>query len=140
MEKHKLCTEKIVKKTLKEFEKRKLKQADDKIITNRKQALAIALSKADDECKYTKTEYKDLKEKVDAFFNEPIINKIPLTNVIETRQLIEYYYSKKDYKKCIKYESMIFHYIILAGAKGIEITENVWKELKAIKKLEYKRY
>ena len=140
MERHNKCKEDIIRKTLKEFEKGKLKQSDGKIIKNRKQALAIGLSRGDEECEYTKKGYNELEQKVEDFFNERIKDKIRLTNIIDTRKIIEYNYSKKNYKKCLKYEVMLYHYIILAVSKGLEISENVWKELKAIKKLDYKRY
>ena len=140
MDSHKKCSKKIVEKTMKEYEKRKLKQSDDKIIKNRKQAIAIALSKVDDECKYTKSEYEILEDNVEEFFNTPIDKNIPLSKIVEIRKLIEYYYSKKLYKKCHKYEVLLWHYIIFAASKGIEISDNIWKELKAIKKLDYKRF
>lgn len=140
MEKHKKCSKKAIEKTMKEFENRQLIQSDGRVIKNKKQALAIGLKRAEKQCGYTPKGYEELKIKVDEFFNKPINIKIPLTNIIETRQLIEYYYSKGVYKKCAKYEVMLWHYVVLVASKGGDVSDNVWKELKAIKKLDYKRY
>jgi len=137
---HDKCSKKIIDKTMKDFEKRKLKQRDEKVIKDRKQALAIGLTRVEEECKYSSKEYKEVEKSLNQFLLEEPSNKIVLSRVIETRQLIEYFYKEKNLKKCKKFEILLWHYIISAVSKNLEVTQNVWKELKAIKKLEYTRY
>ena len=126
--------------TMKDFEKNKLKQRDEKVIKNRKQAVAIGLNRVEEECSYSKKEYKELENKVKEFLTSDPKDKIPLSRVIETKQLIEFYYKNKNFGKCKKYEIMLWHYIVSAVSMNIEVSENVWKELKAIKKMDFKRY
>ncbi len=129
-----------MEETMKEFEKNKLKQRDDKIIKNRKQAVAIGLSRVEDKCKYSKDEYKLLEKKVLEFLASKPEEKIPLSRVIETKQLIEHYFKQKDYKKCKKFEILLWHYIVGSVSMNIEITDNIWTELKAIKQLDFPRF
>lgn len=137
---HEKCSRKIMEETMKDFEKEKLKQRDETVVENRKQAVAIALSRVEEKCKYSKGEYKELENKVIEFLESDPEGKIPLSRVIETRQLIEYYFKNKDYKKCKKYEVMLWHYVITAVSYKIDVTDNIWKEIKAIKKLDFKRF
>lgn len=137
---HEKCAKDIMHKTMKEYETKKLKQRDDKIIKNRKQAVAVGLSRVEDKCKYNKNEYQELENKVLEFVTSKPEAKIPLTRVIEARQLIEYFYKKEDYKKCKKYEILLWHYIITAVSMKFEISSNIWKELKTIKKMDFKRF
>ena len=135
---HEKCTEKIMEKTIKEFKAGKLKQKDKKIITDRKQAVAIGLAKVEATCKFSQSEYKKLEAKVLEFVLSKPKDHIPLSRVIETKDLIKHYYNMKKFKKCRKYEILLLHYII--NAKNFEITNNIWSELKAIKKMPFKRY
>jgi hypothetical protein len=137
---HDKCSKKIMDKTMKDFEKRKLKQRDEKVINDRKQALAVGLSRVEDECKYSSKEYKEVEKSLNKFLLEEPSDKIVLSRVIEARQLIEYFYKEKNFKKCKKFEILLWHYIVSAVSKNIEVSQNVWKELKAIKKLDYTRF
>lgn len=137
---HDKCSKKIMDKTMKDFEKRKLKQRDEKVIKNRKQALAVGLSRVEDECKYSSKEYKEVEKSLTKFLQDEPSDKIVLSRVIEARQLIEYFYKEKKFKKCKKFEILLWHYIISSVSKNLEVSENVWKELKAIKKLDFNRY
>ena len=136
---HDKCSKKIMDKTMKDFEKRKLKQRDEKVIKNRKQALAVGLSRVEDECKYSSKEYKEVEKSLTEFLQDEPSDKIVLSRVIEARQLIEYFYKEKNFKKCKKFEILLWHYIISSVSKNLEVSENVWKELKAIKKLDFNR-
>ena len=136
---HDKCSKKIMDKTMKDFEKRKLKQRDEKVIKDRKQALAVGLSRVEEECKYSSKEYKDIEKALETFLQDEPSNKIILSRVIETRQLIDYFYKEKNFKKCKKFEILLWHYIISSVSKNLEVSENVWKELKAIKKLDFNR-
>ena len=97
------CQKKIIDSTMKEYEEKKLKVSGKRIVKDRKQALAIALNYAENNCKYTSNDYKLIKEKVNEFLyndNRKISKtRVPLTNVIETKVLIQYYLKKKKYKK-----------------------------------------
>ena len=137
---HDKCSRKIMTEVMGEFEDKKLKMSNEKLVKNRKQAVAIGLSRVEEKCKYSKNEYKELEKKVLEFVSSKPDEKIPLSRVIETRQLIEFYFKEKDYKKCKKYEILLWHYIVGAVSMKIDISDNIWQELKAIKKLEFPRF
>ena len=87
------CREKTVSDTLRLYEQKKLKASGDKKVTNRKQAIAIALSNAKYNCKYSKNDYQKIYAKVKEFlYNDDrkiSKKKVPLTNVVETIILIK---------------------------------------------------
>jgi hypothetical protein len=137
---YKKCSRKIMTEVMDEFKKNKLKSRKEEIIKNKKQALAIGLSTVENKCVYSKDEYKQLEKKILEFLVSKPDKKIPLSNIIQTKQLIEYYYKKKDYKKCKKLEILLWRYIVSSVSTNIKITNNIWSELKAIKKLDFKRF
>ena len=137
---HEKCSRKIMTEVMGEYEDKKLKTRDKKIVKNRKQAVAIGLSRVEDKCKYSKDEYKELEKKVLEFVSSKPEEKIPLSRVVEVKQLIEHYYKEKDYKKCKKFEILLWHYIVGSVSMNIEITDNIWAELKAIKQLDFPRF
>jgi hypothetical protein len=137
---YKKCSRKIMTEVMDEFKENKLKSRKEEIIKNKKQALAIGLSIVEKKCEYSKDEYKQLEEKVLEFLKSKPDKKIPLSSIIQTKHLIEYYYKKKDYKKCKKIEILLWHYIVSSVSINIKITNNIWSELKAIKKLDFKRF
>lgn len=132
------CKKKIVNKVMKDFEQLKLKQRDETVVTNSKQAIAIALSKADDDCKLSSSDYKELEIKVITFLTSKSSKKIVFSRIIETKHIIEYY-AKKNIKKARKYEIELWHYLISCVSKGLEITENIWEQLNEIKNIDYNR-
>lgn len=127
------CKQKYVDETMKEFESKKLQISGKRIVKDRKQAIAIALNIAERKCKYTKNDYKLLREKVKEFlFNDDrkiSEKKVPLTNVIESRILYEYFIKKKDYKNSKIIKNGLIKRIIDAGRKGIIISKNIYNEL-----------
>ena len=137
---HDKCSRKIMNETIKEFEKNKLKQRDDKVIHNKKQAIAIGLNRVGNECSYTKNEYVQLEKNIKEFLSSKVENKISLSKIIETRKLIEYHFTNKNYNKCKKFEAMLWYYILSAVSENIEITDKIWNEIKAIKKIDFKRF
>jgi len=137
---YKKCSRKIMTEVMDEFKENKLKSRKEEIIKNKKQALAIGLSTVENKCVYSKDEYKQLEKKILEFLASKPDKKIPLSNIIQTKQLIEYYYKKKDYKKCKKLEILLWRYIVSSVSTNIKITNNIWSELKAIKKLDFKRF
>ena len=132
---HKKCSTKIVHDTMKEFENKKLKLRNNTVVKDRKQAIAIALSQAENKCTYSSKEYKILEIKVKEFLSFEIKDKIPLTRVIETRELIEYYNKKKNIKKCHKYERALWYLILTSIKHGVKVSRNIWDELNTIKNI-----
>ena len=133
------CREKFLAQILGEFEKGKLKMANKKKIKKRTQAIAIALSMAQRNCKYTKKDLKEVEEKVMMFLknDKRKISKkrIPLTNVIETRVLIKNYIKSKNNKKAKLLYKLLMLRIINAKKNNISISKNIFKEIEYIKKL-----
>ena len=64
------CRQKYLDKILDEFENKKLKLSNNKKVTDRKQAIAIALSMAQDKCKYTNKDLKQVETKVNNFLDK----------------------------------------------------------------------
>jgi len=137
---HDKCTSKKVSKVMKEFEKKKLKQRDGKIIKNRKQAIAVALSQAEEECKISKVEYEEMQENVVTYLTSKPKDKIILSRIIEARELVEYYFIKDKHKKCRQLEALLWHYILSCITSGLNISKNIWNELNKIKNIDFKRF
>lgn len=133
---YKDCQKKYMDETMKEFKEKKLKVSGKRIVKDRKQAVAIGLNTAQRKCKYTKNDYQLIKEKVEEFLynDERIISKtkVPLTNVIEARILIEYYFNKKENRKANKLKKDLLKRIVEAGKNGIKITKNIFEEIHKI--------
>jgi hypothetical protein len=136
---HEKCRDNIMKKTMKEFETRTLKLRNGKVITNNKQAVAIALNKIEDECSYSLKEIKELEKTVVVYLTTKPKDKIILSRIVETKQIIEYYNKHKDNNKCQKYEILLWHFIILAVSHDLKISGKIWEELKEIKNMNFKR-
>ena len=115
------------------LKKKKLKISGSRIVKDRKQALAIGLNTAQRNCKYNKNDYSEIKEKVKNFLyddNRKISDsRVPLTNVIETRVLFDYYHNKNDTRKANKLKNDLIKRIVESGKDGIKISKNVFKEL-----------
>ena len=133
------CREKFLAQILGEYEKGKLKMRNDKKVKKRNQAIAIALSMAQRNCKYTKKDLREVEEKVMMFLknDKRKISKkrIPLTNVIETRILIKNYLKMGKKTKAKKLYKLLMLRIIKAEKSGIKISPNIIKEVESIKKL-----
>ena len=130
------CQKKYIDETMKEFENKKLKVSGKRIVKDRKQAVAIGLNTAQRKCKYTKNDYQLIKDKVKEFLyddNRKISqSRVPLTNVIETRVLIEYYQNKKETRKANKLKDDLIKRIVESGKDGIKITKNIFEEMNKI--------
>lgn len=137
---HDKCTSLKVKKVMREFEKGKLKQKDGKKINNPKQAVAIGLSKAEKECKISKSEYKQMEKEVILYLKTNVTDKIVLSRIIEARELIEYYLKKNKIKKCKMFEILLYHFITNCVNSKITISSNIWSEINKIKNLDFERY
>ena len=130
------CQKKYMDETMKEFKEKKLKVSGKRIVKDRKQAVAIGLNTAQRKCKYTKNDYQLIKEKVKNFlYNDDRTiskSKVPLTNVIETRVLIEYYNNKKEKRKANKIKNDLLKRIVESGKDGVKITKNIFEEINKI--------
>ena len=133
------CREKFLAQILGEYEKGKLKMRNDKKVKKRNQAIAIALSMAQRNCKYTKKDLREVEEKVMMFLKKDkrkiSEKRIPLTNVIETRILIKNYLKMGKKTKAKKLYKLLMLRIIKAEKSGIKISPNIIKEVESIKKL-----
>ena len=132
------CREKFLAQILGEYEKGKLKMRNDKKVKKRNQAIAIALSMAQRNCKYTKKDLREVEEKVMMFLKKDkrkiSEKKIPLTNVIETRILIKNYLKMGKKTRAKKLYKLLMLRIIKAEKSGIKISPNILKEVSSIKK------
>lgn len=133
------CREKFLSQILGEYERGKLKMRNDKKVKKRNQAIAIALSMAQRNCKYTKKDLKEVEDKVMMFLKKDkrkISGKrLPLTNVIETKILIKNYLKMNKKSKAKELYKLLMIRIIDAGRDGIDITKNIFDEVSEIKKM-----
>lgn len=133
---YEICSKKYLDKIIKEFEKGTLKLRNNKIVKDRKQAIAIALNMAQDKCTRNKSEFTHMKDKIHNFLLDDkrkiSESRIPLTNIIECRLLINYYIKKHKIKKAKEIEYLLIKRITKAANKGIKIDKNVWDELHII--------
>lgn len=131
------CREKSISDTLRLFKQKKLTSSGDKKVTNKKQAIAMALSNAKYNCKYSKKDYKKIYEKVKIFlYNDDrkiSEKKVPLTNVIETIILIKKFIKSDKKYKARKLKKDLITRIIKSGKDGIKITKNIFNELYQIR-------
>jgi len=127
---YKECSSNIMEKTMKEYEDHKLKQRDGKIIKNHSQAIAIGLSLVQKNCKYTKEEMMKLITHVDEFLEKK--GKVKLTNVIQTKTVINYYLKKKNYKKSFNYLAMLIERVHKSKLGSDDTSKHIINEMKNI--------
>ena len=123
------CRQKFLDKILNEFENKKLKLRNNKKVKDRKQAIAIALSMAQDKCKYTNKDLKQVEIKVNKFLldDDRKISKsrVPLTNVIETQVMINKFLKDNKKAKAKKYAFLLNQRIFSAMKNNINIPKNI---------------
>lgn len=127
------CKSEIVNSYMKKFERGKMKLANDKPITNRKQAIAVALSLSEKICsgKINKTDMKDMEQKVQKMIYgqdqmEILDTKLQLSNVKKALYLLDKY---KPSKKKKKLERDLLLRVIYAFGKG-NCNKNVVNDIK----------
>jgi len=125
----KKCSEEIISKTIDEFNQKDLKLKNSKIVKDKKQALAIALNTAQTKCKYTKTEITELTDKIDIFLQNK--DKISLSNVVQTKEIITNYVDKKNYKKAYTYLLLLINRVF---ENKDELNNNIIKQFNNLKK------
>ena len=110
---------------------------NDKKVKKKNQAIAIALSMAQRNCKHTRKDLREVEEKVMNFLknDKRKISKkrIPLTNVIETRILIKNYIKSNKKSKSKKLYKLLLNRIMKAKKNNIKISLNVIQEVNKIK-------
>ena len=131
------CRRKFLSQILSEYEKGKLKMSNNKKVKKRVQAIAIALSMAQRNCKYNKKDLLEVEKKVMKFLKRDerkiAEKRIPLTNVIETRILIKNYIKMNKKIKAKNLYKLLMKRIL--KSKKIKITDNILNEVNKIKKL-----
>lgn len=130
---HDTCKHDIVSEIIKEFKKKKLKSKSKQIVTDKHQALAIALSKAHAECTYTPSDIKHLIEKVNNDLHD-IMKELNLSNIIETRDAIQILLKKKS-KKVYIFKKLLWDKIIKSEINNKKLTKHIWNEIKKIHEL-----
>ena len=123
------CRQRYLDKILDEFENKQLKLRNNKKVKDRKQAIAIALSMAQDKCKYTNKDLKQVEIKVNKFLldDDRKISKsrVPLTNVIETQVMIKKFIKDNKKAKAKKYAFLLNQRIFNAMKNEINIPKNI---------------
>lgn len=129
------CKQKIIDNYMKKFERGELKGANNKIIKNRMQAVAVALSISDKICE-SKISTKDIafkEERVGKMLygkDGKLLNtKLQLSNVKNAIFLMNYYKKKKKTKKLRELREALITRTLLACFEN-NVTKNVQKEIK----------
>ena len=129
------CREKYVEKIMKEFKQKKLKLRNNTVVTDRKQAIAIAINMAMAECILTK-DFSKIEKKIMMFLLEDhrkiSETRVPLTDVIETRILINKYIKLKNKAKAHKLYMLLVERVTKAAIKKIKVDSHIWEELYTI--------
>jgi hypothetical protein len=128
------CRTDTMEKTMKDFEKKKLKDRGENIINNRKQAIAIGLTTVHAECKYNSSEKVDLIEKVNRDLNT-IDKMLNLTNIIETKDAIKILLKKKNSKQIYVFKKLLWDKILNNMVKDGKLNKQEWEEIKKIHNL-----
>ena len=131
------CRNLYVEKIMKEFNLKKLKLRNNKVVTDKKQALAIAINMAIKKCIPNKEDFDKIEKKIMMFLlnDKRKISKtrIPLTDVIETRMLIKI--NIKNKIKAHKLYMLLVERITKAAVANIKIDKHIWDELNIIQKM-----
>lgn len=129
------CKQKIIDNYMKKFERGELKGANNKIIKNRMQAVAVALSISDKICE-SKISTKDIafkEERVDKMLygkdGKLLSSSLQLSNVKNAIFLMNYYKKKKKTKKLRELREALITRTLLACFEN-NVTKNVQKEIK----------
>lgn len=128
------CKDDIVGTTMKEYNKNKLKTRYGYPVTEKSQAIAIALNQTQTKCKYNKLEKEDLINKVVEDFNDK--NKeLILTNLIELYDVLKLMIKEAKFKQVDKLKTLLWNKIIDTNRKGNTLEANMWNEIKKIHEL-----
>ena len=130
------CRDKYMEKIMKEFKQKKLKLRNNTIVTNKKQAIAIAINMAMTECMLSSKDISKIEKKIMMFLLEDhrkiSEKRVPLTDVIETRMLIKHYIKLKNKVKAHELYMLLVERITKAAIKKIKVDYHIWEELHTI--------
>ncbi len=128
------CRSLYIEKIMKEFKLKKLKLRNNKVVTDKKQALAIAINMAMRKCIPNKQDFEKIEKKIMMFLlGKHRKDSLPLTDVIETRMLIKLHIKNK--KKAQKLYMLLVERITKAALMKIKINNHIWDELNIIQKM-----
>jgi hypothetical protein len=128
---YKTCKADIVEETMREFKKEKLKTKSKRLITDRNQAIAVALSMAGSQCHYTKADANKLIEKVDRNLNNKK-KELILSNIIETKDALVYLLKHNRHKKANEYKQLLWDKIIRNESNDKKLSKHMWDEIRKI--------
>ncbi len=128
------CKSDKIRQVIDEFKYKKLKSRNDKIVTNKKQAIAIALNQAQSMCKLNPDDVNKLIDKVNADLNNPE-KKLNLSNIIETKEAIEQLLKTGKSKRVYIFKKLLWDKIIDEERTGEPLNKNMWDEIKKIHNL-----
>jgi hypothetical protein len=116
------CRKKTIEEVMREFKQGKLKSSSGKKVTNDKQAIAIALSMAQ-QCSFNKNEaneiYKNNLEKLNQ-------NRLNLTMLNEINQLVDFFYLNREKGKRNYLINRTLSVFLEKGKKGMKVDSNMW--------------
>ena len=126
------CRRKTIEEVMREFKQGKLKSSSGKKVTSNKQALAIALSMAQD-CSFSKSEaneiYKNNLKKLDE-------GKLNLSILNEINELVDFFYLNRERGKRSYLINKTMSVFLTKGKKGMKIDSNMWDVIHDIYHLE----
>ena len=128
------CHDTIISNNMHDFKEKKLKLKNNKIVDNKKQAIAISLNQIQKECHYNSEEIKELYKKVKNDLNNKD-KEINLTNINELKNIIKYLYINNKINKINNLKNLLLNKIINLYNNNLYLNKNIWKELN---KIEYK--
>jgi hypothetical protein len=127
------CADEKISKTMHEFADEKLTDKANNIIKNKKQAVAIALSQADAQCKYNPNEKKLLIKKVSNDLNSE--KPLNLSNIIETKKALEFLQTKGQHKQIYVFKKLLWGKITSMYLHDQFLNKNAWAEIAHIQKI-----
>lgn len=128
------CKDDIVGTIMKEYKKNKLETRYGYPVTEKSQAIAIALNQTHSNCKYNKEERKHLIDKVNKDFNDK--NKeIILSNLIEMHDVLHLMVKERKHKEVDELKTLLWNKIIETYRDGKTLDNNMLDEIKKINDL-----
>jgi hypothetical protein len=127
------CKHDTIEETMHEFKNKKLKTRANKTVTDKDQAIAIALSQVHSNCKRNKIEEKKLIDKVNRDLNDS--KELNLTDVIETYDSIKILNNNSKHKQVYMFKKLLWDKIIKQQINSIRLDKNMWEEIKKIHEL-----
>ena len=127
---YKKCKYETISETIHSFKDKKLKTRANKIVKDKSQAIAIALSQTHSQCERNKLEGKKLIDKVDRDLNDS--KELNLTDIIETGDAIKILLGESKSKRVYIFKKLLWDKIIKMEIKGKKLDKNMWEEIKKI--------